>query len=147
MKKLFFAAGVLFITHAKSQDLQIEKGQKIESETILYANPLPSDKKWAKLKEDKRDELVIELNDKIEAGTEKPWRTTVAKFEVIDIKNANGAAEYTVKAYDSGFEYQSTSYFSKDTTYLVRNADPIFSIVEGDTLGMAIQGIQKFQMF
>lgn len=142
-KALLFVAGVIFLANVQSQELQLTLGQKITTETILYANKLPLDSKWGKLNDDKRDELVVELNDKIIAGTVEPSHISVAKFEVIDVKNANGAAQFTLKAYDSGFEYQTTNYFTKDTALLVRNADPVFSVNKGDTLGMSIQGIQR----
>ena len=103
MKKTLFALmGVLAFTPSQSQELLINKGDKIKAETLLYANPLPFNKKWAKMKDSKKEPLIQELNDNIVAGKEKPWRTTLAKFEVIDITKGNGAAKYTVKAYDSG---------------------------------------------
>ena len=146
MKNIVIAiAGMLCLTAAQAQEVHIKEGQKIVAETKLYANALSFDKKWAKLKQEKKDALVLELNAKIEAGTEKPWRTTTMKMEFVKVINQNGAAAVTGKAYDSGFEYQTTSYFSEDTSYLVRNADPVFSVIKGDTLGMAIQGIQKIQ--
>lgn len=140
---LAILAGLMILTPTRAQEVKVTKGQRIQVESILYANPLPFDSKWGKLKQHQKDALVVDLNKKIESGAHKPWRTTTMKMEYVEVVNQNGAAMVTGKAYDSGFEYQSTSYFTSETSYLVRNADPVYSILNGDTLGMAIQGIQK----
>ncbi|MEQ8364439.1 MAG: hypothetical protein RH948_16305 [Cyclobacteriaceae bacterium] len=139
---LILLAGVSSPVH--SQCLIVEKGQKVQLKSTSFANPLPfNEKKWEKMKPEQRDVLVDKLNQDIQGGKVKPWMNLTSNFEITDVHNSPFLSWYTLKATDGTYEYQTTNYCYYDTMHLVRNADVIYNIQKGDTLGVAVQGVAR----
>ena len=124
--------------------LIVEKGKTVKVKVKLYANTQPlTNKKWGKLKQEKRDEVIAQFNASVESGNTAPFSNSESTFEVTDVQLNDGLSSYTVKAVNSGYEYQTTNYCQEDTMHLIRNKDVVYSIYQGDTLGLAIQGVQR----
>jgi len=147
MKKIkvakLFVSCILLSLNVSGQ-LIVEKGQKVQVRTKSFANTLPTTvKKWDKMDEAQRSQHVEELNKRIEAGEVQPWMNVTSNLQIIDVNNTTPIGSYTVKAIDGTYEYQTTNYCAYDTMHLVRNADVVYSINDGDTLGLAVQGVQR----
>lgn len=131
---------------AFGQCWKLDQGQTVEASTSAWANTLPyTEKKWAKMKESQRDELVMKLNASIEGGL-TPYSVTKTTMKVTGLENNVGTSSLTLEAINAGFEYKTTNYCSNDTLYQVRNSEVVYSILQGDTLGLAVQGIQRLPM-
>ncbi|MEQ8303006.1 MAG: hypothetical protein RIB47_06415 [Cyclobacteriaceae bacterium] len=127
-----------------SQCIIVEKGQKIQVKSTSYANTLPgTEKKWEKMKPEQRDELIDNLNQDIQEGNVKPWMNLTSNFEITDVHNSPFLSWYTLEATDGTYEYKTTNYCYYDTMHLVRNADVIYNIQNGDTIGVAVQGVAR----
>ncbi|MFZ1809417.1 MAG: hypothetical protein WAU36_19460 [Cyclobacteriaceae bacterium] len=134
--------GVSIGLHA--QCLIVMQGQKIQLVSKSYANPLPlTEKKWDKMKQEQRDELIDKLNMSIQKGEVKPWMNLTSNFEITEVNNSSPISSFTLKATDGTYEYETTNYCASDTMHLVRNANVVYSVLKGDTLGFAIQGVAR----
>ncbi|NJN41867.1 MAG: hypothetical protein HC811_06195 [Flammeovirgaceae bacterium] len=128
----------------QAQCLIVEKGQKIQLVSKSYANPLPlTEKKWEKMNTEQRDELIDKLNISIQKGEVKPWMNLTSNFEITEVNNSSPISSFTLKATDGTYVYETTNYCASDTMHLVRNANLVYSVLKGDTLGFAIQGVAR----
>ena len=145
MKKLSVVVFLMLGTISyKAQGVFLMKGQEIHQSSKIYGFELPFGKKWRRMKQEKRDASALAYNQTVYAGQVKPWRDTPAKFRVVEVEKGKDIEKYTLKAFDSGFEYQTTNYLTEDTMYLVRNENPLpVKGADGGEIGMTIQGIQR----
>lgn len=143
LRILFVSMILILSSPVFSQCWKLDKGQTVEVSTTIWANTLPyTEKKWAKMKQSQRDELVMKLNKSIEDGL-APYSVTKVTLKVTDLESNAGTSALTLEAFNAGFEYKTTNYCTSDTVYQVRNSDVVYSILKDDTLGLAIQGVQR----
>ena len=147
MKNLF----ILFFTWPIvlfAQDCwKLAEGQSFKMRSQTWANTLPTTvKKWDKKKPEDRALLVREYNTKIGSGAIAPWMDMESNFKITDVSVEDGVESLSLEAFESSYEYATTNFCYQDTMYLVRNAQVLWRVHQGDTLGLAVQGIQRIPL-
>ena len=149
IKKITILAIGLFITKpvfAQNGNFDFHDGSKINMSTIMWTNPLISNIKFLKAKEEKKDEMIADFNEEVNSGKLLPSKSSYT-YRVKEDTVTPFRKNYTVTANFGGKDYSSYLMVFMDTLYLYRTKGLVLLGTPGSELGFMIQGVQKVPMY
>jgi len=118
-----------------------EQGYKIKLNSQNYLSNISAVKGWAKMKPEKKIELVNEFNAKVLNGTQPTLSSSSYDMYVKEaVKGSPGRIVCSMMA--GGVEYSFPAYCKNDTSYFYRTVGPVYYASNGDTVGAGFNGVQ-----
>src|SRR3989339_274925 len=145
MKKLILPLilQVLIVTITYSQNCsKYEKGMKLKLSVKPFVAAIQFQPDFSKMKDKKKAKIIEEYNLRVLANQEKQSYGGDFVYEVASVDKDNEGERVLLKSEISGKTYFSVIACKNDTMLIYRNADIVWSIEKGDTLGYTIQGPQ-----
>lgn len=134
-----------YTAFSQNCNLVYKDGGKFTSTAYSWTNPHLYDAKFQKLKDDKKDEMIINYNNDVNSGKIAPASTYPMTFSVKKVSLTNGSDEYTLTTNIGGKDYSSYLICKGDTMYSYRNKGVVeLPDGKGGSLGFTIQGPSKF---
>lgn len=121
---------------------KVSEGQVFTVNSESWVNSLPMNPKWAKMKPAQKEEQINEFNQAIIDGKKGDFGGPT-DFKVEKVGEVDGMGAVHLVAMTDAYKYETVNYCNGDTTYLIRQARPVYSVYQGDTLGFTIYGVQK----
>jgi hypothetical protein len=146
MKNLILTFGLtaLMITAVQSQNCSLfEEGMIMKTQANGYMATVQYTPDWLKLKDVKKEEKIIAFNNSVLSGTEVPTSAGTYDFKISKVTRDSEGDRVLVEADINGYHYSTVLACKGDVMYFARNADPIWAIDNGDTVGFTLQGIQE----
>lgn len=142
---LFTMLGIAFGINAQLCGLSeyYKEGQSVTMETKTYPSQL-TDKFW-KLKDEKKEAALVEIDEKIKAGEISPTITSLQyKIDAVtaETDNEKVTLDYTVP----GYSINPTYICNNDTLYILNHTGPVITKVNGEIYSILIQGTKKIPL-
>ena len=144
MKKIFciVSAFAFALTGSTQECFKVKQGQNMRMTSYRYSNDevfLPA---WYKMSEEKKDKKVGEFNAKVLGGTIQPSGTFDNQYAYKTVTADNNTTRAIISTVIADKEYLYEVVCKNDTLFCARHIGPNYTVVNGDTTGMGLLGIQ-----